>query len=77
MTIGEIIEALKKEFPNEYKSFTIDISVHSTNTQVEISLYTKTKGFVHGTSFEDCLNRFKVLHPKEVPLDQEVPTLEK
>lgn len=77
MTLREIIDTLKKEFPNEYSSFVIDVAVHSNaKPEIKIYLYTRTMGFVHGISFDDCLNKFRTAHPKEVPLDQEVPTME-
>lgn len=74
MTLREIVDTLKKEFPNEYSSFTIEVNVYPHSVNIDICLYTKTKGFVQGTSFEDCLNKFRALNSKP-SLDQEVPQM--
>ena len=90
MTLREIAEALKKEFPKEYASFTIDVQVYprlgikgliearEPKVEIEISIYTEKTSQIHGTSFEDCLRQMRErLDPPVPDIDKEVPTMEK
>jgi hypothetical protein len=89
MTLREIAEALKKEFPNEYSNFTIEVNVHprtaikpfipdsDTVTEIEVSIYSEKTKHIYGSSFEDCLG--KILAKKKrvaIDMDKEVPTME-
>jgi len=77
MTISKIGKVLKKEFPNEYSSFTIDINSHAGSpVKAEITLYTAELKHVYGDSFEDCLQKARALKASKTRpanLDQEVP----
>jgi hypothetical protein len=90
MTLREIAEALKKEFPKEYASFTIDVNVYprpgiaglipekDSHVEMEISIYTEKTKHVQGTSFEDCLRQIRErLDPPVLDIDKEVPTIDR
>lgn len=83
MTLREIARALKAEFPKEYSNFSINVNVYprtivpDSRIEMEIYIYTPKQGFVHGTSFEECLDKIRALRkPLTVTsaLDQEIPT---
>lgn len=76
MKIREMIDVLKREFPDRYVSFEFVVTTYKGgNPKVEIKLWDdKASDFIYGVSFSDCLEKLKARSKSQpvIDIDMEV-----
>lgn len=61
MLLSEMAETLKREFPNQYVAFSIDvIKGRFIPSEIEVSIYTEQTGWLYAESFEQCVAALKI-----------------